>query len=105
MQIEQYREETSETYMSGNDVVAIWAGCFCRVADSSGRIQLYIQRDEICPADDVDKLLQNVFKKLLDNSDYIGITGYKFKTKVGEIILHVKSFAFLPGKALSRYLL
>ena len=53
---------------------------FAELQDSSGRIQLYIARDEICPGKNKD-LYNVVFRKLLDLGDFIGITGYAFLTK------------------------
>lgn len=67
---------------------------FMNLQDASGRIQLYVRRDDICPTEDktfFDKLV----KKLLDIGDYIGIKGYAFKTKVGEISIHVTEFKLL----------
>ncbi len=70
------------------------AASFCEIQDASGRIQLYLKRDDICP--DEDKTLYNtVFKKLLDIGDIIGITGFVFKTQMGEITIHVKSLRVL----------
>lgn len=67
---------------------------FAELQDSSGRIQLYINRDEICPGE--DKTLYNqVFKKLLDLGDFIGVKGYMFTTKVGEISVHVQEITLL----------
>ena len=67
---------------------------FAELQDSTGRIQLYFNRDEICP--DEDKTMYNtVFKKLLDIGDFIGVNGYVFTTKVGEISIHVESFVVL----------
>lgn len=67
---------------------------FAELQDASGRIQLYINRDEICPAE--DKTLYNtVFKKLLDIGDFIGIKGYVFTTKTGEISIHVSDLKVL----------
>ena len=67
---------------------------FCELQDSFGRIQLYINRDEICP--DEDKTLYNeVFKKLLDIGDFIGVSGYAFVTQVGEISIHVSKITVL----------
>lgn len=67
---------------------------FAELQDSSGRIQVYFNRDEICPGE--DKTLYNeVFKKLLDLGDFIGIEGTVFKTQVGEISVHVTSFTLL----------
>lgn len=67
---------------------------FAELKDSSGRIQIYVNRDEICPGEDKD-LYNSVFKKLLDIGDYIGIKGYVFRTQVGEISVHVKELTFL----------
>ncbi len=67
---------------------------FAELQDSSGRIQIYVARDEICPGD--DKALYNqVFKKLLDIGDYIGVKGYVFKTRVGETSVHVRELTLL----------
>jgi len=74
------------------------AASFTEIQDEHGRIQLYIKRDEICPDD--DKTLYNtVFKKLLDIGDIIGVEGYAFVTKMGELSIHVKSLKLL-SKAL-----
>jgi lysyl-tRNA synthetase, class II len=67
---------------------------FAELQDSSGRIQLYINRDELCP--DEDKTFYNeVFKKLLDLGDIIGVKGYVFTTQMGEITVHVKELVIL----------
>lgn len=67
---------------------------FADLQDEHGRIQLYFNRDEICPGE--DKTLYNtVFKKLIDIGDIIGVTGYVFITKMGEITIHVKTFKLL----------
>ena len=71
---------------------------FAELQDSEGRIQIYINRDEVCP--DEDKSLYNdVFKKLLDLGDFIGIEGELFTTQVGEKTVMVKHFKLL-SKAL-----
>ena len=67
---------------------------FVELQDSTGRIQAYINRDEICITE--DKTLYNtVFKKLLDIGDFIGIKGYVFTTKTGEISIHVSEMKLL----------
>ncbi|MFZ4102417.1 MAG: lysine--tRNA ligase [Sphingobacterium thalpophilum] len=67
---------------------------FAELQDSTGRIQAYINRDEICPGE--DKTLYNtVFKKLLDIGDFIGVNGYVFTTKTGEISIHVSEMKIL----------
>src|SRR5688572_8736681 len=67
---------------------------FAEIQDSSGRIQLYINRDEICPGED-KSLYDQVFKHLLDLGDFIGAKGYTFLTKTGEITVHVKELVLL----------
>ena len=67
---------------------------FAEVQDSNGRIQVYFNRDEICPGED-KALYNNVYKKLLDIGDIIGIEGILFTTKVGEKTVLVKSFQLL----------
>ena len=67
---------------------------FAELQDSTGRIQLYVRRDDICPEE--DKTLYNtVFKKLLDIGDFIGVRGYVFTTQTGEISLHVTELKIL----------
>lgn len=67
---------------------------FAELMDSRGRIQVYIQRDSICP--DEDKTLYNVvFKKLLDLGDFIGVRGYVFRTQTGEISVHAQELVLL----------
>ncbi len=67
---------------------------FAELQDSSGKIQLYMNRDEICPGED-KALYNDVFKKYLDLGDFIGVTGYVFITQVGEISIHVKTLTLL----------
>ncbi len=71
---------------------------FAVIQDSVGKIQVYIKQDDICPGED-KSLFQNVWKKLLDLGDIIGIKGYVFTTKTGETSIHVKEFTLL-SKAL-----
>ena len=67
---------------------------FAEIQDSKGKIQIYVRRDDICEGD--DKTLYNtIFKKKLDLGDIIGITGYVFKTQMGETTIHVKSLKVL----------
>ena len=67
---------------------------FAKLQDSKGRIQVYVQRDAICPDEDKD-LYNIVFKKLLDLGDFIGVKGYVFRTKTGEISVHVMELTVL----------
>ncbi|MGY2133348.1 lysine--tRNA ligase [Hymenobacter sp. HD11105] len=71
---------------------------FAELMDSSGRIQLYINRDEICPGENKE-LYNTVFKKLVDLGDFVGVKGHVFKTQVGETSVHVTEFKLL-SKAL-----
>ena len=71
---------------------------FAELLDATGRIQVYFNRDEICPDDD-KTLYNDVFKKLIDLGDFVGVKGYVFKTQVGEISVHVQEFTLL-SKAL-----
>ncbi|MGB0404543.1 MAG: lysine--tRNA ligase [Salibacteraceae bacterium] len=67
---------------------------FAEIQDSAGRIQVYVARDEICP--DEDKTMYNeVFKKLLDIGDFVGLRGYVFTTKVGETSVYVTELKVL----------
>ena len=67
---------------------------FAELQDSSGRIQVYFNRDEICPTDDKE-LYNEVYKHLLDIGDIIGVEGELFKTQVGEMTVMVKNFTLL----------
>ncbi len=71
---------------------------FAQIQDAEGRIQVYFNRDEICPGEDKTKY-NDVFKKLLDFGDFIGIEGELFTTQVGEKSVRVKDFTLL-SKAL-----
>ncbi len=66
--------------------------------DGSGKIQFYIKQDEICPGED-KSLFQQVWKKMIDIGDIIGLKGYVFTTKTGETSIHVNEFTLL-SKAL-----
>src|SRR5690606_1371016 len=67
---------------------------FMELQDSSGRIQAYVKRDDLCPGD--DKTLYNtVFKKLLDIGDIVGVDGFVFTTQTGEISIHVEKLTIL----------
>ncbi len=70
------------------------AASFGELQDESGRIQIYVKRDEICP--DEDKTMYNtVWKKLLDIGDIIGIKGFAFYTQTGQLSVHVKELTLL----------
>src|SRR5690554_825595 len=67
---------------------------FIELMDSKGRIQVYITRDDLCPGDNKD-LYNTFFKKLLDIGDFVGIKGFVFRTKMGEISVHAESITLL----------
>ena len=98
-------EKIKNNYVDGDATEVIIAGrlmsrrvmgkaSFAEIQDSKGRIQIYVNRDEICEGE--DKTMYNtVFKKLLDIGDIIGIKGTVFTTKVGEISIKVKNLTVL----------
>ena len=101
---ENFSEEKQEAYKSVSlagrvmSVRDMGKANFAVLQDSTGRIQLYIKRDDICPEE--DKTLYNtVWKKLTDIGDIIGIKGFVFITKTGETSVHVQEFTLL-SKAL-----
>ena len=67
---------------------------FAELQDSEGKIQLYFNRDELCKSED-KSLYNEVYKKLLDIGDIIGVTGILFKTQVGEKTIQVEDFKIL----------
>jgi lysyl-tRNA synthetase class 2 len=67
---------------------------FAKLQDSTGRIQIYLKRDEICPGED-KTLYAKVWKHLTDIGDIIGVKGYVFTTKTGETSVHVTELTFL----------
>jgi lysyl-tRNA synthetase class 2 len=71
---------------------------FAELQDASGRVQIYFNRDEICPGEDKTRY-NEVYKKLLDIGDFIGVEGTLFTTQVGEKTVQVKNFSVL-SKAL-----
>jgi lysyl-tRNA synthetase class 2 len=68
--------------------------CFAVIQDASSTVQLYVRRDDICPEED-KSLYDLVWKKLIDLGDIIGVKGYVFTTKTGEISIHVTSLVLL----------
>lgn len=70
------------------------AASFGEIQDETGRIQIYVKRDEICPGE--DKTMYNtVWKKLLDIGDVIGIRGFAFITQTGQLSIHAKELTLL----------
>lgn len=95
-----YTEETKEQFadvclagriMSINDKGKVF---FIKIQDNQGIIQLYVKRDEICPDED-KTFFDKVIKHLIDLGDIVGVTGYVFITKTGEISVHAKTFTLL----------
>ena len=100
-------KEIKEAYVEGKHVVIAGRlmsiniqgkASFAQLQDGEGRVQLYFNRDEICEGEDKSNY-NNIFKKLVDLGDFIGIEGTLFTTQVGEKTVLVKSFKML-SKAL-----
>ncbi len=97
---ENFREENKDQFadvcLAGRimSVRDMGKANFAVIQDAQGRIQLYIKRDDICPGED-KSLYDIVWKKLLDIGDIIGVKGYVFVTKTGEISVHVKELTLL----------
>ncbi len=68
---------------------------FVELLDSKGRIQVYVTRDALCPNPEDTTMYNVVFKKCLDLGDFIGVKGYVFRTKTGEITVHATSLTVL----------
>ena len=97
---QNFDDETPDEYtkvsLSGRIMAKRGKGAvlFAEIQDSSGRIQLFIKRDALCP--DEDKTFYNTaVKKLLDLGDFVGVKGSIFRTKMGEISVRVEEFTFL----------
>ena len=103
--VDNYSKQIKESFNEGNQLNVVIAGrlmsrrimgkaSFAELQDSQGRIQLYVNRDEVCEGE--DKTMYNqVFKKLLDIGDFVGVKGHVFKTKVGETSVMVKEITVL----------
>ncbi|MBN9350380.1 MAG: lysine--tRNA ligase [Chitinophagaceae bacterium] len=97
---EEKKEDFADVSLAGRimGIRDMGKASFAVLQDSTGKIQLYVRRDDIAPGE--DKTLYNtVWKKLLDIGDIIGVRGFVFTTKTGEISVHVKSLILL-SKAL-----
>jgi lysyl-tRNA synthetase class 2 len=95
-----FSEETKEQFsdvcvagriMSINDKGKVF---FIKIQDSKGIIQIYVRRDDVCPGED-KTLFDEVIKHLIDLGDIIGVTGFVFVTRTGEITIHANSFKLL----------
>ena len=96
-------KEIKETFEEGKKVIIAGRlmmikiqgkASFAQLQDAEGKIQVYFNRDEICPSED-KTLYNDVFKKLIDFGDFVGIEGELFTTQVGEKTVLVKSFKLL----------
>ena len=67
---------------------------FFELQDHTGRIQVYIRRDDVCPEGD-PTMYNTVFKKLLDIGDFVGVEGFAFRTNTGELSVHCRAFTVL----------
>ena len=67
---------------------------FMELADSTGKIQIYLTRDDLCPGED-KSLYNTIFKKCLDIGDFVGIEGFVFRTQTGEISVHAQQMTIL----------
>ena len=105
--VTHYAKNIVENFKEGNEdfknvIVAgrvmnkriMGSASFAELKDSTGTIQLYFNRDEICKGED-KSLYNEVFKKHIDRGDFIGVKGYVFITKTGETSVHVSGFTFL----------
>lgn len=97
---EEKKDEFRDLFLAGRimGIRDMGKACFAVLQDSTGRIQLYVRREDICPGED-KTLYELVWKKLLDIGDIIGVKGFVFLTRTGEISLHVQQFTLL-SKAL-----
>jgi lysyl-tRNA synthetase class 2 len=95
-QIKEQFEEGKQVIVAGRLMSVRDQGkaSFAELQDSEGRIQLYLNRDVICPEED-KSLYNQVFKKLTDLGDFIGIEGELFTTQVGAKCIRVSKFSLL----------
>ncbi|WP_298237939.1 lysine--tRNA ligase [uncultured Algibacter sp.] len=95
-QIKEQFEEGKQVVVAGRLMMIKIQGkaSFAQLQDAEGKIQVYFNRDEICPNEDKTKY-NDVFKKLLDFGDFVGVEGELFTTQVGEKTVKVKDFTVL----------
>jgi lysyl-tRNA synthetase class 2 len=99
---EENKDEFKDVCLAGRimSIRDMGKASFAVLQDSSGRIQLYIKRDDICPGED-KTLYDKVWKHLMDIGDIIGVKGFVFTTRTGEISVHVTELTLL-SKSLKR---
>ncbi len=93
---EENKADFAEVCLAGRimSVRDMGKASFAVIQDGTGKIQIYVKRDEVCPTED-KTLYDQVWKKLLDIGDIIGVKGYVFTTKTGETSIHVSEFTLL----------
>ena len=93
---EETKEQFSNVCVAGRIMSLTDRGkvFFIKIQDSKGIIQLYVRKDDICEGED-KTLFDEVIKHLIDFGDIIGVTGFVFITRTGEISIHAKSFTLL----------
>ena len=93
---EDKKEQFAEVCVAGRimSVRDMGKANFASLQDSTGRIQLYIRRDDICPGED-KTLYDIVWKKMIDMGDIVGVKGFVFTTRTGEISIHAKELTLL----------
>lgn len=93
---EENKNDFSEICIAGRlmGIRDMGKASFAVLQDSVGKIQIYIRKDDVCTGEDKSKY-DIVWKKLIDIGDIIGVKGYVFTTKTGEISIHVKEFSIL----------
>ena len=98
-----YASDLPKLYKGGKNVIVAGrlmsrriqgSASFAELLDSTGRIQVYFNRDEICPGEN-KSMYNDVYKKLLDIGDIVGLEGELFTTKVGQQTVNVKNFQIL----------
>lgn len=94
------KDELNDVCLAGRvmSIRDMGKACFAVLQDSQGRIQVYVKKEDLTKDGD-STMYDIVWKKLLDIGDFIGVKGFAFRTKMGEISVHVKEFSFL-GKSL-----
>lgn len=97
---EENKSEFEDVCLAGRimSIRDMGKACFAQIQDGSGRMQIYVRQEDLCPGDD-KTLYQTVWKKLMDIGDIIGVKGFVFTTKTGETSVHVREFNLL-SKAL-----
>jgi lysyl-tRNA synthetase class 2 len=93
---EENKNEFTDVIIAGRilSIRDMGKASFAVLQDGSGKIQLYIRKDDVAPAED-KTLYDIVWKKLIDIGDIIGVNGYVFTTKTGETSIHVREFKML----------